>query len=196
MSESSKILSTPIKLSSSNTSLIATSFKLREAMIATSTAGCNERHLYAESVPFPSAKVLFEEIFHSGIIPSDTDFRIFRDHGHKPGLDFAHCKNGYVYHTKYDSQDMILLSVYQHTGDNLLALVRHIVASEQIKRPTEYKGGRQVYFDVGGLFMVQYSEVEGIVLNLLTVLLSFYTVVKNTLLHTAGESVPQIWCCW
>uniref|UniRef100_A0A1B6JDY7 FXNA-like protease n=1 Tax=Homalodisca liturata TaxID=320908 RepID=A0A1B6JDY7_9HEMI len=142
--------------------------------------------LYAESVPFPSAKVLFEEIFHSGIIPSDTDFRIFRDHGHKPGLDFAHCKNGYVYHTKYDSQDMILLSVYQHTGDNLLALVRHIVASEQIKRPTEYKGGRQVYFDVGGLFMVQYSEVEGIVLNLLTVLLSFYTVVKNTLLHTAG----------
>ncbi|KAG8262904.1 F-box only protein 11 [Homalodisca vitripennis] len=45
MSESSKILSTPIKLSSSNTSLIATSFKLREAMIATSTAGCNERHV-------------------------------------------------------------------------------------------------------------------------------------------------------
>ncbi|KAG8286130.1 G-protein-signaling modulator 2 [Homalodisca vitripennis] len=39
MSESSKILS------SSNTSLIATSFKLREAMIATSPAGCNERHL-------------------------------------------------------------------------------------------------------------------------------------------------------
>ncbi|KAG8269202.1 WD repeat- and FYVE domain-containing protein 4 [Homalodisca vitripennis] len=45
MSESSKILSTPIKLSSSNTSLIATSFKWREAMIATSTAGCNERHV-------------------------------------------------------------------------------------------------------------------------------------------------------
>lgn len=41
--------------------------------------------LYAESVPFPSAKVLFEEIFHSGLIPSDTDFRIFRDYGHKPG---------------------------------------------------------------------------------------------------------------
>ncbi|KAG8311336.1 ATP-dependent RNA helicase ddx3x [Homalodisca vitripennis] len=45
MSESSKILSTPIKLSLSNTSLIATSFKLREAMIATSTAGCNECHV-------------------------------------------------------------------------------------------------------------------------------------------------------
>ncbi|KAG8289243.1 Neuralized-like protein 4 [Homalodisca vitripennis] len=45
MSESSKILSTPIKLSSSNTLLIATSFKLREAMVATSTAGCNERHV-------------------------------------------------------------------------------------------------------------------------------------------------------
>ncbi|KAG8268426.1 Zinc finger, CCHC domain-containing protein [Homalodisca vitripennis] len=51
MSESSKILSTPIKLSSSNTSLIATSFKLREAMIATSTAGCNERHVSGTQVP-------------------------------------------------------------------------------------------------------------------------------------------------
>lgn len=60
------------------------------------------------------------------------------------GLDFAHCKNGYVYHTRYDRHDMILPSVYQHTGDNLLALVRHIVASEQLKRPNEFKNGRQV----------------------------------------------------
>ncbi|XP_054278199.1 endoplasmic reticulum metallopeptidase 1-like isoform X2 [Macrosteles quadrilineatus] len=142
--------------------------------------------LYAESVPFPSAKVLFEEIFHSGLIPSDTDFRIFRDYGQKPGLDFAHCKNGYVYHTKYDRHDMILPSVYQHTGDNLLALVRHIVASEQIKRPNEFKNGRQVYFDVLGLFMVQYSEVIGIILNLSTVALSVYTVIKNTLAYTSG----------
>lgn len=142
--------------------------------------------LYAESVPFPSAKVLFEEIFHSGLIPSDTDFRIFRDFGGKPGLDFAHCKNGYVYHTKYDRHDMILPSVYQHTGDNLLALVRHIVDSEQLKRPNEFKNGRQVYFDVAGLFMVQYSEVVGIILNLSTVALSIYTVIRNTLAYTSG----------
>lgn len=103
------------------------------------------------------------------------------------GLDFAHCKNGYVYHTKYDRHDMVLPSVYQHTGDNLVALLRRLVASEQIRRPADYSSGRQVYFDVGGLFMVHYSEVEGIILNLCAVLLSFYTVVKNTLAYTAGK---------
>lgn len=101
-------------------------------------------------------------------------------------MDFAHCKNGYVYHTKYDGLEMILPSVFQHTGDNLLALVRHIVASEQIKHPAEYKNGQQVYFDVGGMFMVQYSEVEGIILNLFTVIFSLYTIIRNILLHTAG----------
>ena len=55
---------------------------------------------YAKSVYRPFGVVAGEEIFQSGLIPSDTDFRVFRDFGKVPGLDFAFAMNGYIYHTK------------------------------------------------------------------------------------------------
>jgi hypothetical protein len=36
------------------------------------------------------------EIFQSGVIPADTDYRIFRDFGEIPGIDMAFYRNGYV----------------------------------------------------------------------------------------------------
>ena len=40
---------------------------------------------FASSVPRPCAGVFAQEVFDSRVIPSETDFRIFRDFGHIPG---------------------------------------------------------------------------------------------------------------
>ena len=87
---------------------------------------------YKKVVRMPCAQVASEEIFQSGLIPSDTDFRIFRDFGEIPGMDFAHFKDGYRYHTKFDHTDYISQGVLQRTGENILNLVKSIANSEEL----------------------------------------------------------------
>lgn len=93
---------------------------------------CTSLQMYGRAVPYPNAQASAEEVFHSGLIPSDTDFRIFRDFGKIPGMNFAHVINGYRYHTKYDHIDYIPRSVLQHTGDNILELTKFIVNWEEL----------------------------------------------------------------
>uniref|UniRef100_A0A182T1V9 FXNA-like protease n=1 Tax=Anopheles maculatus TaxID=74869 RepID=A0A182T1V9_9DIPT len=130
---------------------------------------------YGRAVRYPAAQTVSEEIFQSGIIPSDTDFRIFRDFGNVPGMDFAHTINGYRYHTRYDTIDFLTLPVLQRTGDNILALTRELVNGDELSRAandTDLAEGYSVFFDVLGLFFVHYSLSAARIVNVTLVVLS------------------------
>ncbi|KPJ00913.1 Endoplasmic reticulum metallopeptidase 1 [Papilio xuthus] len=85
--------------------------------------------VYAGAVPHPFASSLAQELFQSGLIPADTDFRIFRDFGGLSGMDLAWSSNGYVYHTRLDTAARVPLAALQRTGDNVLALLQGAPAS-------------------------------------------------------------------
>lgn len=94
-----------------------------------------------------------EEVFQTGLIPSDTDFSVFKQYGIPgeleretfrddivilciveplAGLDIAQVINGYIYHTKYDRIDVIPRGSIQNTGDNVLSLVRALSNAHEL----------------------------------------------------------------
>ncbi|XP_046662135.1 endoplasmic reticulum metallopeptidase 1-like [Homalodisca vitripennis] len=134
---------------------------------------------YASSVPYPLASSLAQEIFQSGIIPGETDFRIFRDFGHISGLDFAWSSNGYVYHTKLDNAAQIPLGTLQRTGDNILPLVLRLVAAPEMGNVSAHRAGNLVFFDFLGAFIVTWSEPMAAFVNIAVVIVSIYVVRWN-----------------
>lgn len=130
--------------------------------------------VYARAIRHPFAHAVAEEVFQSGLIPSDTDFRIFRDFGNVPGMDFAHMIEGYRYHTKYDNIDYLSLPVLQRTGDNILSLTREMVNSEELANAQneETAKGFSVFFDFMGLLFVCYSTDAAITINTLVAILA------------------------
>ncbi|XP_069482124.1 endoplasmic reticulum metallopeptidase 1 [Ambystoma mexicanum] len=120
---------------------------------------------YAAAAVHPFASVVAQEVFQSGVIPSDTDFRIYRDFGNIPGIDLAFIENGYIYHTKYDTPDRILTESIQRAGDNIFSVLKYLATSDQLAHSSEYRHGNIVFFDVCGLFVMVYPAREGAVIN-------------------------------
>ncbi|XP_064386315.1 endoplasmic reticulum metallopeptidase 1-like isoform X1 [Halichondria panicea] len=149
--------------------------------------------LYARVVPHPHASVVAQEVFQSGVIPSDTDFRIFRDYGHVPGIDTAYFINGYVYHTEYDVPSAIPDGSIQRAGENVIAILREVATSEQLANPSEEDtNGKVVFFDIMGLMTVVYPYRMGRVLNITMVIIILLSVWLGT--GSNGDKVkPSLW---
>jgi hypothetical protein len=119
--------------------------------------------LYARVAPHPYGSVMAQDIFLSEVIPSDTDYRVYRDELGVRGFDIAYFENGYVYHTQIDDMRFIGTGSLQHEGDNVVALAKALSAQTEIDHPA-FPGGdphaasdRAVFFDIVGLVMVSYS---------------------------------------
>ena len=101
------------------------------------------------------------------MIPSDTDFRIFRDYGHIPGLDIAFVADGYVYHTEYDTSHRIPLGSIQRAGDNVLAVVSRLARFKHLATVHNMTdtASSAVYFDLLGVRMISYPAWLGVVIT-------------------------------
>lgn len=138
-----------------------------------------------KAVHRPFAQCAGEEIFQSGLIPSDTDFRIFRDYGNLSGMDFAHATKGYRYHTRFDSINFLTRGVLQRTGENMLSLVVSIANSQELDDVSVFsKESSAVYFDFLGFFFVHYPKEVGAVINFIVVIFAitipFLTLTRAT----------------
>ena len=109
---------------------------------------------YAAAVPYPYGTVVAQDIFQSGVIPSDTDFRVYRDIGLWRGLDIALYQGGWAYHTQRDRTWNVTPGTLQHMGANALALARALASGAL---PGNVSSDRAVYYDGLGAFMLSYS---------------------------------------
>ncbi|XP_076020140.1 endoplasmic reticulum metallopeptidase 1 [Genypterus blacodes] len=134
---------------------------------------------YVHAAKHPFASVVGQEVFQSGIIPSDTDFRIYRDFGNIPGIDLAFIENGFIYHTKYDTADRILTDSIQRAGDNILAVLKYLVTSDKLADSSEYRHGNMVFFDLLGVVVVAYPARVGTILNYMVATATFLYLAKK-----------------
>lgn len=85
--------------------------------------------LFAASAPRLHGSILAQELFDTGLLQGDTDYRIFRDFGDIHGLDLAWYKDGYKYHTLRDDLAFIEEGSLQHAGDNAFAYISAICSN-------------------------------------------------------------------
>ena len=148
-------------------------------------------HSYAVNAKYPFASIMGQEIFQSGLIPSDTDFRIFRDYGGLVGIDIAYASNGYVYHTRHDNSTIIPDGSIQRAGDNILAVTKALSKSPYLFHSDDRKEGKTVFFDFLGIFMVLLPQNVVTWIEIISVILS-YIYILATLIRQSGPNSPTV----
>lgn len=127
------------------------------------------------------ASTVGEEMFEANLIPSDTDFRNFKNFAKDvAAIDCAQNYNGYVYHTKYDSFNLINYGSLQHTGDNVISVMEELDDTKEIRYDdvSEHvqQGGSFIFYDIMGLAFVFYSTSDGIIINSVVIFVSIVVI--------------------
>lgn len=77
------------------------------------------------------------------------------------------------------------------SGDNILAVLRHLMMSDMLADSSEYRHGNMVFFDVLGVVVVAYPARVGTILNYVVATAAFlYLAKKASLPGNAG--MPQL----
>ncbi|OAX34407.1 hypothetical protein K503DRAFT_774591 [Rhizopogon vinicolor AM-OR11-026] len=137
-------------------------------------------------VPRPYGTIFANEIFSSGVLLSDTDFRQFEYYLNVTGLDMAVVGNSYMYHMRGDLVENIEAGVAQHMADNTFALIKHLAspASPLPGLASGYARPRTVFFAyLGQFFVYSFRTAE--------VLYSLLFIASCVLIKTAGGTTSR-----
>jgi hypothetical protein len=137
----------------------------RELLVRTGRGAGWISRLYAAVVDRPRATVIAQEVFDSGIFPGQTDFVVFRDEGHIPGLDVVIVEKGYGYHSPHDRPDSITDGDIQRAGTTAFDVAGALLSAVAKGEHRAIGDGEAVFFDFLGLFMVWYPAWVGQLLN-------------------------------
>ncbi|XP_023949510.2 endoplasmic reticulum metallopeptidase 1-like [Bicyclus anynana] len=157
--------------------------------------------VYKKTIGRPIAQGLGEFLFTYGIIPSDTDFRIWRDYGKINGLDIAFVKWGNTYHTRNDRPDLIKEGVIQNSVDLLISLVSQLAEEEDIVK--QQPASTVVYFDVLGFFLVSYTREFAATVDMVVGVMGVLSVVyflalfgfkRETFIELIWSTVSHVIC--
>ncbi|EKM50065.1 uncharacterized protein PHACADRAFT_153387 [Phanerochaete carnosa HHB-10118-sp] len=129
-------------------------------------------------VPRPCGTVVASEVFSSGVMLSDTDFRQFELYLNVTGLDMAVVGNSYLYHMRKDLVENIEPGVAQHMGDNTLALLQFLSSSESPlpSLTAGYARPTTVYFQSFRYFIVYSFDTAKILYSFLFGLSASFSV--------------------
>ena len=87
-------------------------------------------------------------------------------------------------------------------GDNILAVLKHLVMSEKLADSSEYRHGNMVFFDLLGVVAVAYPSRVGTILNYMVAIATFVYLAKKASLpgNRGGFPLPVIChfisCTW
>jgi hypothetical protein len=136
---------------------------------------------YARVAPYPRGSSIAQDFFDAGVIPADTDFRMFshKHQGSLSGIDTAQIFDGTAYHTARDEVGRIRSGTLQAMGENVLATVieySRVLNTTTNDDNTGQKPSHQplVFYDIFARYMVVYpASIANIIHHIpLLVLLS------------------------
>ncbi|THH08417.1 hypothetical protein EW146_g8997 [Bondarzewia mesenterica] len=114
-------------------------------------------------VPRPFGTIVANEVFSSGVLLSDTDFRQFELYLNVTGLDMAVVGNSYMYHTRKDIVEHLQPGVAQHMAENVLAILQYLSSDESPLPSLDfgYTPPSTVFFShLGAFFLYSYSTAR------------------------------------
>ena len=117
--------------------------------------------LYSLGAPRPSGTVVASDVFSSGFVKSDTDFRVFRDDGDVPGIDLAFVEHTRLYHTPRDTVGALTKrrpGSMQASGANALGFARAFAGTFSARAEEKKAAGLGVR--PGGVSTTRPSDVR------------------------------------